>query len=375
MLCVSFLKQADAQLTIIHSFGDGTVPNDGADPSASLALGPGGDLYGVTLAKAAYLNGGSGTVFQVTNSGVLKIIHSFPHKQFLSPNQPLLYYNGTLVGVTVGGPRKRGAGTLFDLTTPAIGGNWGFQIWYKFGANNVFSPDGNVVVGSDGNFYGTTEGTSGGTDAGTIYKLDPKTFQLTVLHTFTIQGAMYPTGALLQGSDGNFYGSTNEFAFNFTSSIFMMTPDGQVTIIYQVPGNLTYVAKPLIQATDGNFYGSFGSSADHGFIFKMTPGQIVTTIHTFKGSDGRSAGGVIQGPNGNLYGTTFEGGTAGKGVVFEVSTDGSSFTVLHNFGDGSITHDGTYPAGSLVVGSDHNLYGITTEGGAAGLGTVFKISP
>ena len=89
--------------------------------------------------------------------------------------------------------------------------------------------------------------------------------------------------------------------------------------------------------------------------------------------DGRVPNGLVQGPNGNLYGTTQLGGTAGNGVVFEISTDGSLFTVLHNFGDGTITHDGKNPVGSLLVDPDNFLYGTTYEGGV-GLGTVFKIS-
>jgi uncharacterized repeat protein (TIGR03803 family) len=68
-------------------------------------------------------------------------------------------------------------------------------------------------------------------------------------------------------------------------------------------------------------------------------------------------------------------GTAGKGTVYEVSTDGSIFVVLHNFGDGSLPNDGAYPDGTLTVGADGNLYGVTTRGGSAGNGIVFKISP
>src|SRR5258707_460967 len=340
MLGVWSLERADAQLTILHRFGDGSVPNDGANPKAALAVGPVNDLYGVTVTKAQYMNGGSGTVFRITPSGTLTIIRSFPHKLYMVSQQPLLNYNGTLVGVTLTGPRRRGAGTLFELT-PAVGSQqWNLNVAYKVGRNNVLLPSGSVIVGSDGDFYGTTEGTSTTAGAGTIYKMDPQTFALTVLYNFTNSGAMYPQGALLQGSDGNFYGSTSEFAYNFTASIFMLTPDGQVTILSQIPGQFSYVGQPLIQASDG----------DH-------------------------PNGLVQGPNGNLYGTTDYGGTAGNGVVFEISTDGSLFTVLHNFGDGNITHDGKNPVGSLVVGPDNFLYGTTYEGGIGGLGTVFKISP
>ena len=375
MLSVWSVDKADAQLTILHRFGDGSVPDDGAYPLAALAVGPDNDLYGVTETKAQYINGGSGTVFRITPSGKLSIIQSFTHKQYMSSDQPLLNYKGTLVGVTGTGRRRRGAGTLFELT-PAIGSQeWDLNVAFKFGRNNVLIPSGSVIVGLDGDFYGVTEGTSGNPWAGTIYKMDPQTFALTVLYNFTNSGAMYPQGALLQGSDGNFYGSTEEFAFNFTASIFMMTPDGQVTILSQIPGQFSYVGRPLIQANDGNYYGSFGSSADKGFIFKMTPDHVITTIHTFQGSDGRFPNGLVQGPNGNLYGTTQLGGTAGNGVVFEISTDGSLFTVLHNFGNGTITHDGKNPVGSLLVGPDNFLYGTTNEGGIGGLGTVFKISP
>src|SRR5260370_12010666 len=122
-----------------------------------------------------------------------------------------------------------------------------------------FSPAESVIVGSDGDFYGTTEGTSTTTGAGTIYKMDPQTFALTVLYNFTNSGAMYPQGALLQGSDGNFYGSTSEFAYNFTASIYMLTPDGQVTLLSQIPDQLSYVDEPSIQANDTDYYDSFGT--------------------------------------------------------------------------------------------------------------------
>jgi uncharacterized repeat protein (TIGR03803 family) len=375
MLGVWSVERANAQLTILHRFGDGSVPNDGVYPLAALAVGPDNDLYGGTGNKAQYISGDSGTVFRITPSGKLTIIRSFAHKQYMSSDQPLLNYKGTLVGVTGTGLGPKGAGTLFELS-PAFGSQeWNLNIAFKFGRNNVLVPSGSVIVGSDGDFYGTTEGMSSTSGAGTIYKMDPQTFALTVLYNFNNSGAMYPQGALLQGSDGNFYGSTEEFASNFTASIFMMTPEGQVTILSQIPGQFSYVGHPLIQASDGNYYGSFGSSADKGFIFKMTPDHVVTTIHTFQGGDGRVPNGLVQGPNGDLYGTTVYGGAAGKGVVFEISTDGSLFTVLHNFGDGTITHDGETPAGSLVVGPDNFLYGTTSEGGIGGFGTVFKISP
>jgi uncharacterized repeat protein (TIGR03803 family) len=109
------------------------------------------------------------------------------------------------------------------------------------------------------------------------------------------------------------------------------------------------------------------------FRFTTGPGGGVQFLFSL-GEYGQTMG-VIQGPNGNLYGLTYSDGTAGKGTVFELAADGSSFNVLHNFGDGTVQNDGEYPVGTLVVSSDNNLYGTTALGGSAGLGTVFRISP
>ena len=79
--------------------------------------------------------------------------------------------------------------------------------------------------------------------------------------------------------------------------------------------------------------------------------------------------GVVMDGKGNLYGTTELGGASGMGTVFEIDTAGNE-TVLHSFGSSG---DGSHPYGSLLLDKKHNLYGTTTQGGAFGLGTVFRI--
>jgi uncharacterized repeat protein (TIGR03803 family) len=177
---------------------------------------------------------------------------------------------------------------------------------------------------------------------------------------------------LLLATDGNFYGGTSVSA-NYSGTIFELTPSGTVSSFYTFAGdNGVSLDGPLIEGSDGNFYGTAG-----GFVFQLTPEATLTILHTFgQGTDGKGPiGAVAQGPNGNLYGLCYLGGTAGYGTIYEVSTDGSSYTVLHNFGDGSLPNDGQNPEASLVLGADNNFYGVTNFGGSAGKGTIFKVSP
>ena len=72
---------------------------------------------------------------------------------------------------------------------------------------------------------------------------------------------------------------------------------------------------------------------------------------------------------------TSTGGTAGPGTVYKIAPGTNHVTILHNFGDGTVLNDGEYPTGSLAIGSDGTLYGFTDLGGASNHGTVFKITP
>lgn len=356
-----------AQVTILHSFG--SVAGDGANPYAGLIRAPDGNFYGTTIFQAGK-TGANGTVFQMTPAGVLRVIKRFAGQGL---NNPLLYHQKRLIGVEAYSPTN-GNGALFAVTGYPDG-PWRKHFWHQFGstAGDGIDPVGGLIVGSDGNLYGTTF-SGGSTGKGTIYKVNPKSHNLTVVYSFpSIAGSadVNPDTALLQAKNGNFYGGTEGFD---SGAIFVMTPDGQVAPFSSFCCN-QHLTGPLIQGSDGNFYGTTGGpfATYPDVVFQLTPAGATTPLYTSAG-DGVTSG-VIQGPNGNLYGLINSGGTADKGFVLELSTDGSSFNVLHNFGDGTVQNDGEYPVGTLVVGSDNNLYGTTTEGGSAGLGTVFRISP
>lgn len=370
---ISFLaaNKVNAQVTILHSFGDGTVANDGASPASALIQAPDGNFYGTTTAQVTKKS--LGTIFQVTPTGVFSIIYRFLNQ---GSGQSLLYYKGSLIGVSIGaGAGKGRAGKVFELTESAQG-KWALTIWHAFtGPVTGAGSDGNfpaapLILGSNGLMYGTTEfGGKGG--FGTIYQIDPATVAYSILHNFAnnLGPSNYPDTALFQAKDGKFYGGTQGEIPQTGGEIFKMTPAGKVTTFYTFPAG-SYLVGPLIQGSDGNFYGCAGNT-----VFRMTSSGVVTVLHTFgQGTDGKFPTGVIFGPNGNLYGTTEFGGTADQGTVFEVATDASSYTVLHNFADGSVLSDGDDPNG-LVLGVDNNLYGTTLLGGSAKLGTVFRISP
>jgi uncharacterized repeat protein (TIGR03803 family) len=132
---------------------------------------------------------------------------------------------------------------------------------------------------------------------------------------------------------------------------------------------------PVVQGADGNFYGTTSKDGRHkaGTVFKMTPRGKLTTLHNFCDEatciDGASPwAGVIQARNGNFYGTTSLGGTHGAGTVFKISRTGHLIT-LYSFCDQTSCTDGAYPEAGLVQGSNGNFYGTTNEGGIGSIGS------
>jgi uncharacterized repeat protein (TIGR03803 family) len=195
------------------------------------------------------------------------------------------------------------------------------------------------------------------------------------LYSFSggIDGANPPAG-LVQGPDGNFYGTSYQGGANSSGSIYRMAPSGAVTALYEFTGSSdgAYPYAGLVLGKDGNLYGTTlqGGASGYGTVFKMTTNGTLSTITSFNFlNGGYPQAGVIQGADGNFYGTTLQGGSNYYGTVFCLTTNGS-LTTLCSFGN----TNGSSPAGALVQGTDGNLYGTTASGGAGGQGTVFKVT-
>jgi uncharacterized repeat protein (TIGR03803 family) len=244
----------------------------------------------------------------------------------------------------------------------------------NFDFSNGSHPLSSLIQGTDGNFYGTTSG-GGANNEGTVFKITPEG-TLTVLHSFDITGGNYSYAGLVQATDGNFYGTTSEGGTYRDGRVFKITPGGTLTTLHSFDG--TDGANPyarLVQATNGNFYGttSGGGTYSYGTVFKITPGGTLTTLHTFDITDGKYPfAGLVQGTDGNFYGTTLGGGDNRDDTVFKI-TPGGTLTTLHSF-DGI---DGSMPFARLVQATNGNFYGTTEEDGTGytyGYGTVFSLS-
>jgi uncharacterized repeat protein (TIGR03803 family) len=138
----------------------------------------------------------------------------------------------------------------------------------------------------------------------------------------------------------------------------------------------------LFLASDGNLYGTTdnGGNFGQGTVFRMTtPGGAIKILHHFNGTDGsRPDGPLIQGTDGKLYGTTVTGGANGSGEVFQMTLSGT-FKVIFSFDaftdpDQICNNDGGNPAAGLMLAADGFFYGVTFNGGANCLGTIFRVS-
>jgi uncharacterized repeat protein (TIGR03803 family) len=373
-LCSSVALPAQIFTTLLSFNG-----TDGANSTAGLIRATDGNLYGTTSEGGAHSNG---TVFKITPSGTLTTLYSFCSLSACSDGANPM--GGLVQGTDGNFYGTTELGTVFKITP---GGT--LTTLHTFNGTDGADPLAALIQGKDGNFYGTTP--RGGANkctprsgyhlsCGTVFKITPSG-TLTTLASFDQATGFTPSSPLIQATDGNFYGTTPQGGANYPGfgTIFKITPSGTLTVLHSfdgTDGEKSFAA--LVQGTDGNFYGttSFGGGNANfsGTVFKITPSGTLTTLHSFDGADGSGAeAGLIQATDGNFYGTTSGFGSNNLGTVFKITPSGT-LTVLHSF-DGT---DGQLSYASLVQGSNGDLYG-TTEFGAnsacsEGCGTIFSVN-
>jgi len=370
--CAAAAVVAPAQtLTTLYSFCSQNNCTDGFAPEAGLVQGTDGNFYGTTEYGGAY---NDGAVFKITPGGTLTTLHSFSGSDGQWPHAGLVQGgDGNFYGTTERGGAS-GRGTVFKINP-----NGTLSTLYSFCPNggkcaDGYYPDAGLVQATDGNFYGTTI-FGGASGYGTVFKITASG-ALTTLHSFNYTDGVSPEAGLVQASDGNFYGTTSGGGAGIAGTAFQITAAGTLTTLYSFcsQNNCTDGFAPeagLVQGTDGNFYGTTagGGTSNNcvegcGTVFKITPGGTLTTLHGFSGADGANPyAGLVQATDGNFYGTT----------VFKI-TSGGTLTTLYSFCSQNSCTDGLAPEAGLVQATDGNFYGTTLDGGAIGVGTVFKLS-
>ncbi len=388
-LCVTQGGLASAQtLTTLHSFSGSD--GDGASPRAAVILGTDGNLYGTTFTGGA---NGKGTVFKVTPGGTLTTLYSFCAQSGCtdgySPVAGLIQgSDGNFYGTTGGGGVNTSSrGTIFQMTPSGT-----LTTLYSFCQDNRCrdgqDPEAGLLQGRNGYLYGTTY-FGGPYGSGEVFEMTPSGKVYTLYAFCSINNGQaacadgsLPQAGLVQGSDGNFYGTTYSGGTGYHSygTVFKVTPlFGTLTTLYNFCDQTGcpdgyYPEAGLVQGTDGNFYGttSTGGANNQGTVFQITPSGTLTTLHSFCSqnncADGSSpVAGLIQGSDGNFYGTTLYG--EGAGTVFQITSAGT-LTTLHSFAG----NDGANPEAGLVQAPDGSLYGTTEAGGANNDGTVFSVT-
>ena len=389
VICVAAAVAAPAQnFTTLYRFCSLTNCSDGEYLYAGLIQGTDGNFYGTTTFGGA---NGQGTVFRITPDGTLTTLHSFAGTDGCCSHAGLIQgTDGNFYGTT-GGGGANGDGTVFRITPDGT-----LTTLHSFAGTDGGYPIAGLIRGTDGNFYGTTN-EGGANGDGTVFRITPDG-TLTTLHSFCsltncTDGAS-PLAGLIQATDGNFYGTTEEGGANFCKhtdgsqgcgTVFKTTPDGTLTTLYSFCSltKCTDGAEPvagLIQATDGNFYGTTGGGTTggggangSGTVFRITPDGTLTTLYSFCSltncTDGANPyAGLIQATDGNFFGTTLAGGAYRYyGTIFEFTPAGLLGT-LHSFGDG----DGEAPVAGLIQATDGRFYG--TNGQNEFPGTIFRLA-
>jgi uncharacterized repeat protein (TIGR03803 family) len=344
----------------------------GSDPGlpAIVAQGRDGNLYGTTSQGGA---NGKGVVFSMTPNGTLKVLYSFDEVNGSNPYNGLtLGTDGSLYGITRAGGdmscgQGYGCGTVFKITR---GGS--LTTLYIFtGGTDGASPQAPPIQGFDGNFYGVSGSTA--------YKVTPSGSFIQLPAQFP-----YPASQLLQGADGNLYGTTS-FGGDLTcyapfgcGTFFKMTPAGAVTILYNFDGThgQSPFFDPLIQGSDGNFYGTteWGGLNGAGVVFQLTPQAAIAVLHNFPDPQYPNDGanplvGLVQATDGNFYGATFGGGTSNNGTIFRITPAGA-YSLLYNF---DYNHGG-YPSATPMQHTNGKIYGQADTGGAYSYGVNYSFN-
>jgi uncharacterized repeat protein (TIGR03803 family) len=271
-------------VNVIHAFSS---VSSGYCPVARPVFGTDGALYGVT-SQGGVQGGFAGTVYKVNTDGSgFAVLHAIdPATEGAGLAAALVrddagnFYGAAFQGGTLAG------GTVFKITPTGK-----LTVLHAFSANsdaentaNGAGPSG-LLLAADGNLYGTTY-VGGPNGAGTFFRLTTAGV-LTRVASFGAGGGtgLFPSldTAPIQGSDGNFYGAAAYGGVQNSGTVFRVTPAGSATVLYAFDRTAFDPANPfgpIVQGADGNLYGTAdsGGANNMGAVFEIVLGAVAPTV-------------------------------------------------------------------------------------------------
>jgi uncharacterized repeat protein (TIGR03803 family) len=322
-------------LTTFYTFCSQLNCADGFSPYAGLVQAANGNFYGTTSFEGASFGG---TAYEITPAGTLTTLYSFCIQTNCSdgefPYAGLVQAsNGNFYGTTLLGG-AHGTGTVFELT-PAGTLTTLYSFCSQTNCTDGSSPYAGLIQATNGRLYGTT--TLGGANgAGTVFAISTAGKLLT-LHSFGYTDGANPYAGLRQATNGALYGTTAFGGTRNDGTVFQISASGKLKTIYNFcaatycpDGTGPYA--PLIQGANGELYGttSGGGGNFGGTVFEITTAGKLKTIYSFCSktncADGENPySAVVQASDGTLYGTTYNGGDLscfppfGCGTVFSLT--------------------------------------------------------
>lgn len=323
-----------------------------------------------------------------------KVLHNFVYQNGdgFAPEATLVFdSSGNLYGTTIAGGtacEPPGCGVVFELSPS--NGSWNESLLNNFNGNDGSSSVAPLVFDSHGNLYGSAK-SGGSAGNGTVFEPIPGgngAWTEMVLHSFTGgSDGSQPLSGITLDTSGHLYGTASAGGLNGGGVAFSTgggnLPGASVLHSFGGGADCSQPSGSLASDASGNLYGTTqaGGAYQLGCVFELVRDPLSgdwteTVLYSFDGPDGANPyGGVIRDAAGNLYGTTYDGGADGVGTVFKLTNSNGSWSesVLHSFTTG--TGDGGNPYSGLTFDPHGNLYGTTNSGGPGEHGTVFRLTP
>lgn len=281
------------------------------------------------------------------------------------PYAPLLYNNGKFYGATNNGGAT-GGGMIYSINLDGSG----FTV-----LRDMNSLDGVAITGKlcliGNTLYGITEG--GGTlGSGTLFRIDIDGSNFSVIRSFDLNndGSTSEDGVVYDGMA--LYGVCSVGGPSGDGTLWKVNLDGSnFTVLHNFNYNSDQsspMTKPLISS--GILYGTLHGGGNPGGVYSInTDGTNFQLIHTFDGTTGMHPVGGLTEIDNQLWGTCDEGGANASGVIYKIDKDGNNYTDIHDFG--SFVGDYRGPSYCQLVNSGDYIYGSGTAGGAANGGFFF----